>query len=97
MSNERTLTISQVVKKTGWSRSTIYKRAKDNEFPTPSQIRCMGSGRLINVWTIDEVELWMVGNPKKPSIAKRKALKERLISLLQHCKEKIKGIYLAAA
>jgi prophage regulatory protein len=51
----KALRLNQVIDKTGLSRSSIYAKAKLNEFPTPIKL---GSGTS-SAWLEHEVDNWL--------------------------------------
>ena len=62
-SKERFLRLPEVQKRTGFSRSYIYKSVSDGEFPAPIKV-----GGRASVWLESEVIDWMnaVVNGKDP-------------------------------
>lgn len=54
MSELKRLRLPQITEKTGWKRSTIYKKIKSGEFPKPKK-----DGR-ISYWLSTEIDEWIV-------------------------------------
>lgn len=53
MNELKRLRLPQIVEKTGWKRSTIYKKIKDGEFPEPKK-----DGRT-SYWLSSEIDDWI--------------------------------------
>ncbi len=51
----KVIRLPQVMAKTGWGRSTVWKKAKDGDFPAPFKI-----GPRTTVWDDDEVNEWLL-------------------------------------
>jgi prophage regulatory protein len=50
------LRLPQILKRTGYSRATLYRRIKAGEFPAP------GKDRRISYWPSSEVDAWDAGS-----------------------------------
>ena len=55
---EEILRISDVVKATRLSRSSIYLLLKDNDFPPPKRL-----GKKVIFWTETEIQRWLENRP----------------------------------
>ena len=55
---EKILRISDVVKATRLSRSSIYLLLKDNDFPPPKRL-----GKKFIFWTETEIQRWLENRP----------------------------------
>ena len=55
---EEVLRISDVVKATRLSRSSIYLLLKDNDFPPPKRL-----GKKVVFWTETEIQRWLENRP----------------------------------
>ena len=54
MVNENLLRLSEILKRTGLSRSTLYSMISKNEFPSPLKI-----GARASAWVESEVNRWI--------------------------------------
>lgn len=66
MNNQVIIRLPEVIKRTGLSRSTIYLRLKDNQFPKPIPLGARAIG-----WLEEDVDSWIdscVKNKEKGGI-----------------------------
>ena len=60
----RMLRLPQVVKMTGLSQTTIWRREKDGEFPKRRRL-----GPTLVAWRSDEIEAWIEALPEVEALA----------------------------
>ncbi len=54
MNDIKRLRLPHVIEKTGWRRSTIYKKIKDGEFPKPKK------DGVISYWLSTDIDRWII-------------------------------------
>lgn len=59
LENDRLLKISEVCHRTGLSESTVYRRIKTDDFPSPISL---GPGTVR--WLLSEIESWIAAKIK---------------------------------
>jgi len=62
------LTINDVIELTGFSKSFIYQRIKDGNFPRP--LKVFGSS---NRWTLEQIKEWMEAAAQPPEALNERA------------------------
>ena len=56
--DERIIRIDELTRKVGLSRTTIWRRVKDNDLPRP--IRLGGANTSAVGWRLSEIERWLI-------------------------------------